>query len=220
MNNHIIPHFDKYPLNTKKKADFLLFKSVIELINEGKHLTQDGLMQILSIRASINLGLTNKLIESFPNVVPVQRAIVNNTEILDPNWLAGFSEGEGCFFVESSKSKSHTVGYQVRLKFQLTQHSRDSLLMSYLINYLDCGVLRKVGDRPAVDIVVTNFLNVEKKIIPFFTKYPLIGSKKLDFYDFCEAALIIKNKDHLTEEGLDKIKKIKLRMNTKRNWNS
>ncbi len=29
----IIPHFDKYPLITQKKADYLLFKQGIELLN-------------------------------------------------------------------------------------------------------------------------------------------------------------------------------------------
>lgn len=32
MVNVIIPHFNKYPLQTKKLIDFLLFKSIIEII--------------------------------------------------------------------------------------------------------------------------------------------------------------------------------------------
>lgn len=32
LTNVIIPHFDKYPLLTQKHADFLLFKSIIELM--------------------------------------------------------------------------------------------------------------------------------------------------------------------------------------------
>ena len=38
----IIPHFDKYPLVTQKKADYLLFKQAIMLIVEKKHLTEEG----------------------------------------------------------------------------------------------------------------------------------------------------------------------------------
>ena len=30
--NVIIPHFEKYPLLTQKRADFLLFKAVVELV--------------------------------------------------------------------------------------------------------------------------------------------------------------------------------------------
>jgi hypothetical protein len=52
--NVIIPFFDKYPLITQKKADFELFKQVLDLVNKKQHLTMEGLHKILSIRASIN----------------------------------------------------------------------------------------------------------------------------------------------------------------------
>jgi len=38
----IIPHFDKYPLLTQKRADFILFKSIVKLILNKEHLTTDG----------------------------------------------------------------------------------------------------------------------------------------------------------------------------------
>ena len=91
LTDLIIPHFDKYPLLTKKRADFLLFKSVLELINQKEHLTMEGLAKILSIRASMNNGLTQILMESFPNITPVPRPVVSDQGIKDPNWLAGFS---------------------------------------------------------------------------------------------------------------------------------
>ena len=59
LNEKIIPHFDKYPLLTKKKADFILFKQIINLINLKEHLTLEGLQKILSIKGSLNLGLSN-----------------------------------------------------------------------------------------------------------------------------------------------------------------
>jgi hypothetical protein len=98
LTNVIIPHFDKYPLITKKRADFLLFKMAVVLMNKKEHLTIEGLKKIVSIKASMNLGLTAELIDSFPNIVPVDRPIVElHTEKIDPNWLAGFVSGEGCF---------------------------------------------------------------------------------------------------------------------------
>jgi hypothetical protein len=50
----IIPHFEKYPLLTKKSADFILFKQVVELMSKKGHLSMDGLNQILNIKASMN----------------------------------------------------------------------------------------------------------------------------------------------------------------------
>jgi hypothetical protein len=48
----------QYPLLTQKRADFELFKAVIELMNKGEHLTKDGFRKILAIRASMNNGLS------------------------------------------------------------------------------------------------------------------------------------------------------------------
>ena len=37
--NVIIPHYDEYPLLTKKRADYLLFKQVIAIMKNKEHLT-------------------------------------------------------------------------------------------------------------------------------------------------------------------------------------
>lgn len=38
----VLPHFDKYPLNSQKRADYLLFKEVVLLIKNKEHLTIEG----------------------------------------------------------------------------------------------------------------------------------------------------------------------------------
>ena len=51
------------------------------------------------------------------------------------------------------------------------------------------------------------------KILPFFKRYPIIGVKALDFADWCKVAELMKEKKHLTKEGLEEIYKIKVGMN-------
>lgn len=80
----IIPHFVKYPLITKKQGDFLLLKSVVDMINAKEHLTMEGLQKIVSIKASVNLGLTKVLKLAFPNTVPALRPSNVNIEIPHP----------------------------------------------------------------------------------------------------------------------------------------
>jgi hypothetical protein len=53
-------------------------------------------------------------------------------------------------------------------------------------------------------------------IIPFFEKYPIQGEKSLDFSDFKKVGEMLKNKEHLTSEGFNKILKIKAGMNEER----
>ena len=54
-------------------------------MNAGEHLTSEGLRKIINIKASLNLGLSELLINHFPDVTPVERPTVNLAEITDPN---------------------------------------------------------------------------------------------------------------------------------------
>jgi hypothetical protein len=69
LQNVIIPHFDKFPLITQKKADFELFKLAVDLMSRKEHLTVVGLQEIVSIKASMNLGLSGVLKEAFTNTI-------------------------------------------------------------------------------------------------------------------------------------------------------
>jgi hypothetical protein len=85
LTNFIIPHFLKYPLLTQKAADFYLFKQVTELMQNKAHLTTKGLQEIINIKASMNLGLSDELKSHFINTVPVQRPTIKTTNIPDSN---------------------------------------------------------------------------------------------------------------------------------------
>jgi len=47
LTSKIIPHFDKYLLLTQKRADFELFKLIIQLMKKGEHLTTEGIEKIV-----------------------------------------------------------------------------------------------------------------------------------------------------------------------------
>lgn len=124
---------------------------------------------------------------------------------------------ESCFLVNTQNSSTHRLGCKVELRFEITQHSRDVLLMESLVKYLDCGTVFR--SREAVDFVVTKLPDLSEKIIPFFEKYPLQGVKSHEFLDFKIVAKLMKNKEHLTQEGLEQIGQIKSGMNTQRKYN-
>jgi len=54
INKFIIPHFDKYQLLTQKKFDFIKFKEIIKLMNENKHLSPEGVKEIIMIASKMN----------------------------------------------------------------------------------------------------------------------------------------------------------------------
>ena len=212
----IISHFDKYPLLSEKWGDYKLFKDGIELLKTKAHLNKEGFHKILSIRAALNLGLSDELNLFFPDIKAVNRPLVPNTGVMDPNWIAGLASGDGCFHVSLRNSLTTKTGKAVVLKFHIVQHSRDIELMKSLISTLKCGRIELVLKQSAVYFVVTKFKDIFEKIIPLFDKSYIKGVKESDYKDFKKVAMIIQDKQHLSEAGLSNIKSIKSNMNLNR----
>lgn len=211
----IIPHFNKYPLITKKQEDFLLFENIIYLMSKGEHLNKEGLIKILNLRASLNKGLSDKLKIYFPEIIKIERSKVNLPLNLDPNWITGFFSGESCFFIDIFKS-TNKIGYSITLRILIAQHLRDELLINKLRDSFNCGNVFKHSNKKAIVLSISKFDDIYFKMIPLFNKYKIKGVKYLDYKDFCKAGEIIRKGDHLKLEGLEKIRKIKLGMNRAR----
>jgi len=71
--------------------------------------------------------------------------------------------------------------FRIVLRFIISQHKRDKILMTNIINYLNCGRLVEY-DNMADFIVESNKDNLEK-IIPFFRNNNILGVKAKDFED-------------------------------------
>jgi hypothetical protein len=56
LNDNVIPFFEKHPLKSKKHLDFLKFRDVLRLMQEGAHLTTDGIAKIRVIASRMNTG--------------------------------------------------------------------------------------------------------------------------------------------------------------------
>jgi hypothetical protein len=72
-------------LLTQKRADYLLFKQVVAIMNNKEHITSEGLQKIVNIRASMNKGLTETLSTNFPGIIPAVRPLVESIKIPDSN---------------------------------------------------------------------------------------------------------------------------------------
>ncbi|AGG16015.1 laglidadg endonuclease (mitochondrion) [Neurospora crassa OR74A] len=217
----ITDHFDSYPLITQKRADYLLFKQAIALIKNKEHLSLEGLLKLVGIKATLNWGLSDKFKESFPTVkAAVRPSVIYNTsdvKVKSLNWIRGFIEGEGCFQVITQNSPPRRGGWRnVWLRFSLTQHIKDEELLKDIAIYLNMGRYYKSPTRNEGQYLITIFSDINNKLIPFLKEYPLLGVKQEDFLDFVKIAKLIESKTHLTDEGLDTIKLIQSNMNSKR----
>jgi hypothetical protein len=216
----ILPHFNQYHLLTQKKEDFRLFSLVVDMLYDNQHKNEKGLNKILSYKASMGKGWSKSLLTLFPGIEPTARNLVFPSKKMNPFWVAGFVEGEGCFYVKTSKIKQGLgIAYKVNVYFSISQHKRDIALLENLATYFNGGLVETVKTRPTQSsYVVYKFDDILNKIIPFFDTYPLQGKKRLDFYDFKKIASITeKNTNyHKNSELFKEIWKIKKNMNRNR----
>lgn len=212
IKGNIIPHFKKYPLITQKYTDFILFKDIVKLINNNEHLNKEGLKKIISFKASLN-RLSKGLNTYFPDIKKANRIKVNIPTIINCYGIAGFISGDGCFYVNITKSKYCKIGYSIKLRISITQHYKDELLMNKIANALKCGNVYK-HSKDGVVFMVSIFEDIYSIIIiPLLNKYQIRGIKYLDFKDFCTVGKLINQEIHLTLKGLKEIRKIKFGMN-------
>jgi hypothetical protein len=129
---------------------------------------------------------------------------------MDSGFITGFVDGEGCFSVNISKDKKRNTGFQITQSFRINLHRKDSAVLVLIQKKLKVGKIYKTGT--AVNIKVSSIEELEI-IIAFFDQYPLITKKSADFLLFKEVFILIKNKEHLTKKGLEKIVAIRATLN-------
>lgn len=131
---------------------------------------------------------------------------------LEAQWIVGFVDGEGCFYIGINKHSDMTCGFQVLPEFTVVQHERDIQILYALKKFFGCGVVRSNhGNRMAYRVRDINHLG--KIIIPFFEKHSLKTKKNLDYMKFRKVVMLIDRKEHLTKQGIEKIQDIASKMN-------
>lgn len=137
---------------------------------------------------------------------------------LPPDYVCGFTDGEGCFTIVISKHKQKKLGLDARLHFQIELRDDDESILRDIQETLECGHIyhlnyEKYGWHPHVELKVSAIKEIKEKLIPFFKKNQLRGKKRQSFELFVQAAEIFYSKEHLTIEGINKLYKIRENMN-------
>lgn len=155
----------------------------------------------------------------YPGKYNIKKLPLDNSDIKDNAWLAGFTESYGSFYIRVSKNKNCNT-YKVHCKYELAQ--------SYDKNDYTFNIMKKISEFLLVDLKVkkgklywisTNSYKSNDILMEYFNKYSLYGSKYLDYLDWCKILKIVK--DNKKNEKLEVIKNIKYNMNSSRtylNW--
>ena len=95
----------------------------------------------------------------------------NQQERLSADWVVGFVDGEGCFFVGINRQPSMTRGWQVLPEFRVVQHQKDIAILERLQEFFGFGqVTRNHGDRKELRIRGIEQLT---EVVRFFRAHPL-----------------------------------------------
>ena len=176
---------------------------------QGIHLTTIGFESLLQYYASINIGVSAKVNDFFPNIVPMLRGIAILPDTLNPHWVSGFIAGDGCFNV-GIRSSTGRLFYTLNV----AQHIRDLALMNMLVTFFGCG---KVYSRPLLnrcDFIIQTSAEIVNVVIPHFDCYPLQNVKDLDYQNFKLIMSMVA--DNTAQSNIQTIKALISGMNSKR----
>ena len=138
-------------------------------------------------------------------------SIVSCQSKINPWFITGFSDAEASFIVSMYRDENSKLKWRVNPNFSIHIHIKDIGILESIKNTLGVGKVRKNSKSTAI-FRVDNIQELQV-IVDHFQKYPLIGAKVSDFLLFKQCYDLIKQKQHLTQEGLDKIIALKGNLN-------
>lgn len=133
--------------------------------------------------------------------------VINPT--VTANWLTGFVDGDGSFFIKIYKSSSHKCDYNVRAAFDITQVPSEKVLLSTIGNSFFGGIYNLSCNSLATHMVFTNYLVHREFVEPFFIINRLLSRKYFDFIIWQKVLNLIGNKKHLNSADVDSIRELR-----------
>ncbi len=100
------------------------------------------------------------------------------------NYLAGFALGEASFMIVCRPRGDFTRRWKISAAFNVSQMDRAPL--DLFRETLACGTMRKAGNGRWY-WEVNRLSDIQSGIVPFFKRFPLVGTKAHDFELFAQA---------------------------------
>jgi hypothetical protein len=94
------------------------------------------------------------------------------------SFLAGFALGEASFMLVCRPRGDYSRRWKISAAFNVSQMDRAPL--DLFCETLACGSIRRAGNGGWY-WEVNNLSDIQARVIPFFRRFPLVGSKALDF---------------------------------------
>ena len=136
---------------------------------------------------------------------------------LNPHYVSGFIDGEGSFSVSIGKHKTLKRGFEVRPEFEIELRKDDQEILERIVITIGIGRIYdcqydRYGWYPHSKYKITSIWDMKEYLFPFLDKYPLQAKKAKSYLLFKEIVLMLCEKKHLSDEGFNKIVKIRERL--------
>lgn len=118
---------------------------------------------------------------------------------INPSWVSGFVDGEGCFTGSLQIDKRSTWGLQPQAEFNVVQNNVDRLLLEVLKEHFnDRGGVYFRPNNISVYSVRT-IKDLKEVIIPYFINYPLISNKARELETFSKYLDVLSENKHVRD---------------------
>lgn len=134
---------------------------------------------------------------------------INQTSLLDNHWLAGFIDADGSFQIKKI-NRTDRLLEEVRLSLQIDQKTDNTLIL------IQKDFNGSIGYRAKIDCYYYSSVNFHSAYLytTYLDNYNLQSVKLISFNKWRTIYRMVLNKEHLTKNGIEKIRKIKLTLNS------
>ena len=137
---------------------------------------------------------------------------------ISDDYLAGFVEGEGMFYVGVVPSRETKTGWQVIHFFKVSQNPSGKIILQKIQERLGCGYIRPNSKNDPTDkslaFVVRDLSSLRDRVIPMFEGKLVV--KRDAFEKFKRVIDLVSQRKHFTRKGIVKILDIAYSMNTRK----
>jgi hypothetical protein len=126
-------------------------------------------------------------------------------ELVNPHWITGFTDGEGCFSVSFNRREKLRLKVEVRPSFSISEScKRGSPFrgVDRVQEFFGCGFIRYSAKDGTYKYEVRSLKELCERVIPHFDQYPLETAKRTDFLQFQKISFLMREGKHLQKETL------------------
>ncbi len=143
--------------------------------------------------------------------------------IMNPYYITGLTDGEGCFNVGIRYPKGPFKTIRVEPHFYIKLRGDNLPLLEKVKEVLKCGAIyyqkeKRLNHSDCYRFEVDNIRDQKEMLIPFFEKYPLLGVKKKDYLLFKQIVELVYLRKHKELKVVQKIINLKEKMNNRTRW--